>query len=59
MTPRTGRPPKGEYTRNINLNIRISKEEAEIIKSCANKLGKSRTDIIIDGVKMVEKTIKK
>ncbi|MFI3200945.1 MAG: hypothetical protein R3Y54_05365 [Eubacteriales bacterium] len=41
------------------MNIRISKEEAELIQKCADELEKTRTDIIIDGVKLVEKKIKK
>ena len=53
MSPRTGRPPK-ENPRNVNLNIRVSKDEAEMLQRCAEKLGTTRTEIIIKGVKMVE-----
>lgn len=58
MSPRTGRPPK-ENPRNINLNIRITKEESERIKNCADKLNMTRTDTIMKGIDMVEKEIDK
>jgi len=58
MSPRTGRPPK-ENPRNVNLNIRITKDEAEMIRDCANKLEITRTDVIIKGVKMVRDDLNK
>lgn len=57
MSPRTGRPPK-ENPRNINLNIRITKEESQRIQDCANKLRITRTDAIMKGIGMVENEIK-
>lgn len=57
MSPRIGRPPK-ENPRNINLNIRITEEESNRIKDCANKLNITRTDAIMKGIEMVEKNIK-
>ncbi len=56
MSPRTGRPPK-ENPRNINLNIRITKEESERIQNCADKLNMTRTDTIMKGIGMVEKEV--
>lgn len=56
MSPRTGRPPK-ENPRNVNLNIRITKEESERIQNCADKLNMTRTDTIMKGISMVEKKI--
>lgn len=57
MSPRTGRPPKAN-PRNINLNIRITKDESEKIRECAEKLNLTRTDTIMKGIDMVEKEIK-
>lgn len=56
MSPRTGRPPK-ENPRNVNLNIRITKEESERIQKCADKLNMTRTDTIMKGINLVEKEI--
>lgn len=58
MSPRTGRPPK-ENPRNVSLNIRLTKQEAEDIKKCAELLGKTRTDTIMMGIEMVKAEIKK
>lgn len=56
MSPRTGRPPK-ENPRNVNLNIRITKEESQRIQNCADKLNMTRTDTIMKGIGMVEKEV--
>lgn len=53
MSPRTGRPPK-ENPRNVNLNIRITKDESKRIQDCADKLDMTRTDTIMKGIGMVE-----
>ena len=53
MSPRTGRPPK-ENPRNINLNLRVTKDEADLIQECADKLETTRTEVIIEGVKLVK-----
>lgn len=51
-----GRPPK-ENPRNVNLNIRITKSEAERIQKCADDLKMTRTDAIMHGIELVEKEI--
>lgn len=56
MSPRTGRPPK-DNPRNINLNIRVSQEESEMIRECAEKLDTTRTEVIIMGVQKVKSEI--
>lgn len=53
-----GRPPK-ENPRNVNLNIRITKDEAQRIQSCADELRVTRTDAIMKGIGLVEKELKK
>lgn len=52
MSPRTGRPHK-ENPRKINLNIRLTEQEAKDIQECADKLGISRTDTIMKGIALV------
>ena len=56
MSPRTGRPPK-ENPRNVNLNIRITSDEARRIKNCADKMSMTRTDAIMKGIGLVEKEL--
>lgn len=58
MSPRTGRPPK-ENPRKINLNIRLTEQEAKDIQDCADELKISRTDVIMKGIRMVKSEIQK
>ena len=53
MSPKTGRPPKAESSRNVNLNIRLTEAEANEVKECAEKLGVSRTDAIMRGIRLL------
>ncbi len=53
MSPRTGRPPKAESSRNVSLNIRLTAAEAKDLKDCAEKYGVSRTDVIMRGVRLL------
>ncbi len=54
MSPRTGRPPKAETSRNKSLNLRLTEEEAKDIQYCAEKLEISRTDAIMKGIRMIK-----
>lgn len=57
MSPRTGRPtdnPKKHETR-----IRMSDEDVAMLEYCAKVTGKSKSDIIREGIKEVYKKIKK
>lgn len=59
MSPKTGRPPKGAESRKINLNIRVSTSESELIKECAERLETTRTDVIVKGVSLVKAELDK
>ncbi len=54
MSPRTGRPPKAAESRTASLNIRLTPAEAEEIKRCAERLGVSRTDAIMLGIRLLD-----
>ena len=58
MSPRTGRPPK-ENPRKINLNIRLTEQEAKDMRECADVLGVSRTDAILKGIELIMAEMKK
>lgn len=55
---RMGRP-KSDNPKSINLNIRLTKSQAERIQFCADKLHTSRTDVLLRGLDLVESKIKK
>ncbi len=57
MSPRTGRPttePKKHETR-----IRMSDEDVRILEYCCKAKGKSRSDIIREGIREVYAKIEK
>lgn len=59
MSPRTGRPPKGTESRTEKINIRVSKSESKRIQECAEKIGVSRTDAIMQGIGLLEAELEK
>ena len=59
MSPRTGRPIKGTSKRDKNLQIRMSSEELDLLNECAKRLEISRTDVINEGIKLVNKKLDK
>lgn len=59
VAPKTGRPPKQGTSRTVDLGFRFTKEEAERIRQCADAMGASRTDAIMAGIDLLEKSLKK
>lgn len=45
--------------KNVRLDLRLTKSEAEDLQYCANKLNTSRTDVINRGVKKIKEEIDK
>ena len=52
MSPRTGRPTNNKKTER--LEIRLTKQEADVLNECAERLGASKTEVINRGVLMVK-----
>lgn len=46
MSPRTGRPPKNETSKNVSLQLRITEKTANELKECSELLEISRTEVI-------------
>lgn len=60
MSPRTGRPPKNETSKNVSLQLRITEKTAAELKECAEMMGISRTEVIEKSVEEFhEKMVKK
>ena len=55
--PRMGRPTKAP--RDINLQIRLSKSENDILERCVRATGKTKTDILVKGLALVYKELNK
>ena len=58
MSPRTGRP-KSNNPKNIRLEIRLDKELSETLERCAEELSTTKTDVIKQGILLVDASIKK
>lgn len=60
LSPRTGRPPKGDSPKNVSLQLRISSVVADKLQKCSDELGISRTEVIEKGVdKIYNEVVKK
>ena len=58
MAQKMGRP-KSENPRNKSLNLRLTESELELINDCAERLNRTRTDIVVEGVKMIRSSLDK
>lgn len=56
MSPRTGRPT--EKPKKNNTRIRMTDDEVKMLEYCCEKTGKSKTDIIVMGIKRVFNELK-
>ncbi len=59
MSPKTGRPPKGEQKRTGKITIRVSEAEAQKIQECADFLKVTRTDAIMAGIDLLKEDLTK
>lgn len=56
MSPKMGQKIK-DNPKNVRLDLRLTKQEAEDLQYCAEKLNTSRTDVINKGVRKVENEV--
>ena len=52
MTPPKGRPPS-RSPKNVDTRIRLSEEEAKMLKFCSEQTGMTKADIIRRGIKKI------
>ena len=52
MSPRTGRPPSKDPKKH-ETRIRMSDEDVEILEYCCRITGKSKVDVIREGIREV------
>ena len=57
MSP-AGRP-KSENPKNVRLEIRLTKQQADDLEYCAEKLGTNRTEVINIGVQKIKNELDK
>lgn len=57
MSPRTGRPVKGDGRRDNKLTIMLTDSERDMLNECAERKKTARTDVIIEGIKLVKQNL--
>lgn len=57
MSPRTGRPT--DNPKDKMLPVRLSKEDIEMLQYCVDLTGKTKAEIIREGIREVYAKIKK
>nr|DAZ36285.1 MAG TPA: NikA, BACTERIAL CONJUGATION, RELAXASE, DNA [Caudoviricetes sp.] len=58
MSPKLGQKLT-DNPKNVKLNLRLTKQEAEDIQYCADKLHTTRVDVVNRGVRKVKEEIDK
>lgn len=58
MSPKMGQKIK-DNPKNVRLDLRLTKAQAEDLQYCADKLETSRTDVINRGVQKIKEEIDK
>ena len=49
--------PKIENPKNVRLEIRLTKQENELLSECAEKMQTTKTEVINKGVRLVKKEL--
>ena len=52
MSPRTGRPTSNKKTER--LEIRLTQDERALLQECADRIGATKTEVIVEGVRLVK-----
>lgn len=58
MSPSQGRPPI-DNPKNVRLEIRLTREQANLLDECAERLGTTKTAVINKGIEMVKAELDK
>ena len=59
LSPRTGRPMKGETRKELRLQLRLNQEEMALIDECVAETQMTRTEVVMEGVKLVKRELDK
>lgn len=58
MTPSTGRPPS-DNPKDLQYRLRMTKEDSEKLEYCCKATGKTKAEILREGLEMVYKSVQK
>lgn len=51
--------PKIENPKNVRLEIRLTKQENELLEECAERIQTTKTEVINKGIRLVKKELDK
>lgn len=54
-----GRPLIEDEPKDVKLNLRLTKTQAQRIQDCANIMNCKRVDVVMHGIDLVEEELKK
>ncbi len=50
---------KGNTKKDLRLQLRLNQEEMSLIDECVELSGKNRTEVVMDGIRMVKRELDK
>lgn len=57
MNKKIGRPTKRYTSKSEKLNIRLTKEDKQLIQDCADRMNISKSDVIVKAIELLNKTV--
>ena len=57
MNKKIGRPTKRDTSKSEKLNIRLTKEDKQLIQDCADRMNISKSDVIVKAIELLNKTV--
>ena len=56
MNKKIGRPTKRDTSKSEKLNIRLTKEDKQLIQDCADRMNISKSDVIVKAIELLNQT---
>ena len=57
MNKKIGRPTKRDTSKSEKLNIRLTKEDKQLIQDCADRMNISKSDVIVKAIELLNQTV--
>lgn len=57
MNKKIGRPTKRDTSKSEKLNIRLTKQDKQLIQDCADRMNISKSDVIVKAIELLNQTV--
>lgn len=57
MNKKIGRPTKRDTSKSEKLNIRLTKQDKQLIQDCADRMNISKSDDIVKAIELLNQTV--